>query len=110
MPIFGAVRNPYDAEHVPGGSSGGSGAAVAAWIAPLAIAEDTAGSIRCPAAWCGISGLRPTYGRYPDAGIMPLSENKFDQVGSWSTSTDVEASRRGVTGSCRVSQERQSRQ
>ncbi len=81
-PHFGAVRNPYDAEHVPGGSSGGSGAAVAARMAPLAIAEDTAGSIRCPAAWCGISGLRPTYGRYPDAGIMPLAEGKFDQVGA----------------------------
>ena len=79
---FGAVRNPYDSEHVPGGSSGGSAAAVASRIAPLAIAEDTAGSIRCPAAWCGISGLRPTYGRYPNAGIMPLAEGKFDQVGA----------------------------
>jgi len=79
---FGAVRNPYHAEHVPGGSSGGSGAAVAARMAPLAIAEDTAGSIRCPAAWCGISGLRPTYGRYPVAGIMPLADAKFDQVGA----------------------------
>ena len=81
-PHFGAVRNPYHADHVPGGSSGGSGAAVAARIAPLAIAEDTAGSIRCPASWCGICGLRPTYGRYPDAGIMPLTEDKFDQVGA----------------------------
>lgn len=52
------------------------------WDTPLAIAEDTGGSIRCPAAWCGICGLRPTYGRYPDAGIMPLSEDKFDQVGA----------------------------
>jgi Asp-tRNA(Asn)/Glu-tRNA(Gln) amidotransferase A subunit family amidase len=51
-------------------------------MAPLAIAEDTAGSIRCPAAWCGISGLRPTYGRYPRAGIMPLAEDKLDQVGA----------------------------
>ena len=81
-PHFGAVRNPYNAEHVPGGSSGGSGAAVAARMAPLAIAEDTGGSIRCPAAWCGISGLRPTYGRYPDASIMPLTQDKFDQVGA----------------------------
>jgi mandelamide amidase len=79
---FGAVRNPYNAEHVPGGSSGGSGAAVAARMAPLAIAEDTAGSIRCPAGWCGIAGMRPTYGRYPDGGIMPLTEDKFDQVGA----------------------------
>jgi len=81
-PHFGAVRNPYNGEHVPGGSSGGSGAAVAAGIAPLAVAEDTAGSIRCPAAWCGISGLRPTYGRYPVGGIMPLAQDKFDQVGA----------------------------
>lgn len=81
-PHFGAVRNPYNGDHVPGGSSGGSGAAVAAGVAPLAIAEDTAGSIRCPAAWCGISGLRPTYGRYPVGGIMPLAQDKFDQVGA----------------------------
>jgi indoleacetamide hydrolase len=81
-PHFGAVRNPYNPEHVPGGSSGGSGAAVAARMAPLAIAEDTGGSIRNPAAWCGITGLRPTYGRYPNGGIMPLTEDKFDQVGA----------------------------
>jgi indoleacetamide hydrolase len=79
--IFGPVRNPYDQEHVPGGSSGGSGAAVAARIAPVAIAEDTLGSIRVPASMCGLAGLRPTFGRYSDAGIMPLTMNKFDQVG-----------------------------
>src|SRR6201982_2361625 len=78
---FGPVRNPYDPEHVPGGSSGGSAAAVAARIAPLAIAEDTLGSIRVPASMCGLAGLRPTFGRYPDDGIMPLTVNKFDQVG-----------------------------
>jgi indoleacetamide hydrolase len=78
---FGPVRNPYDPEHVPGGSSGGSAAAVAGRIAPLAIAEDTLGSIRVPASMCGLAGLRPTFGRYPDDGIMPLTVNKFDQVG-----------------------------
>ena len=78
---FGAVRNPYDFARIPGGSSGGSGVAVAARIAPLAIAEDTWGSIRVPAALCGIAGLRPTFGRYPGAGIMPLTADKFDQVG-----------------------------
>jgi Asp-tRNA(Asn)/Glu-tRNA(Gln) amidotransferase A subunit family amidase len=78
---FGPVRNPYDPEHVPGGSSGGSAAAVAARIAPLAIAEDTLGSIRVPASMCGLAGLRSTFGRYPDDGIMPLTVNKFDQVG-----------------------------
>jgi mandelamide amidase len=79
--VFGPVRNPYDTSRIPGGSSGGSGAAVAARIAPLAIAEDTLGSIRVPATMCGLAGLRPSYGRYPGDGIMPLTENKFDQVG-----------------------------
>jgi mandelamide amidase len=78
---FGPVRNPYDPQHVPGGSSGGSAAAVAGRIAPLAIAEDTLGSIRDPASMCGLVGLRPSFGRYPDDGIMPLTVNKFDQVG-----------------------------
>jgi len=78
---FGAVHNPYDTSRVPGGSSGGSAVAVAARMAPLAIAEDTLGSIRIPSAMCGICGLRPTYGRYPDDGIMPLTTSGFDQVG-----------------------------
>ena len=79
--VFGPVHNPYDPTRVPGGSSGGSGAAVAARVAPLAIGEDTLGSIRNPSSNCGLAGFRPTFGRYPDAGIMPLTENKFDQVG-----------------------------
>lgn len=78
---FGPVRNPYDLTRTPGGSSGGSAAAVAARIAPVAIGEDTYGSIRVPASFCGIEGLRPTYRRYPDAGLMPLALKKFDQVG-----------------------------
>lgn len=78
---FGAVHNPYDTSRVPGGSSGGSAVAVAARMAPLAIAEDTLGSIRIPATMCGICGLRPTYGRYPGDGIMPLTTSGFDQVG-----------------------------
>jgi mandelamide amidase len=78
---FGAVHNPYDTSRVPGGSSGGSAVAVAARMAPLAIAEDTIGSIRIPSTMCGICGLRPTYGRYPDDGIMPLTTSGFDQVG-----------------------------
>jgi Asp-tRNA(Asn)/Glu-tRNA(Gln) amidotransferase A subunit family amidase len=86
--IFGPVRNPYDPTRVPGGSSGGSGAAVAARIAPLAIGEDTLGSIRDPSANCGVAGLRPSFGRYPDAGIMPLTDNKFDQVGAIARSVD----------------------
>jgi Asp-tRNA(Asn)/Glu-tRNA(Gln) amidotransferase A subunit family amidase len=80
--IFGPVRNPYELSRIPGGSSGGSAAAVAARIAPLAVAEDTHGSIRVPAACCGLAGLRPTFGRYPSDGAMPLTLNKFDQVGA----------------------------
>jgi Asp-tRNA(Asn)/Glu-tRNA(Gln) amidotransferase A subunit family amidase len=78
---YGAVHNPYDPTRIPGGSSGGSGAAVAARVAPLAIAEDTQGSIRIPATMCGLAGLRPTYGRYPGEGILPITIDKFDQPG-----------------------------
>lgn len=78
---FGAVRNPHDPARVPGGSSGGSAAAVAAGIAPLALGEDTWGSIRVPASWCGIAGLRPSHGRYSNARVMPLTRDRFDQVG-----------------------------
>jgi indoleacetamide hydrolase len=86
--IFGPVRNPYDPTRIPGGSSGGSAAAVAARMAPIAIGEDTLGSIRVPATDCGLAGLRPTFGRYPDAGIMPLTDNKFDQVGPLARSVE----------------------
>jgi Asp-tRNA(Asn)/Glu-tRNA(Gln) amidotransferase A subunit family amidase len=81
-PIFGAVHNPYDPSRIPGGSSGGSAVAVAACMAPLAVAADTWGSIRVPASMCGLAGLRPSYGRYPDDGILPLADAKFDQSGS----------------------------
>ena len=77
---YGAVRNPYDPTRIPGGSSGGTAAAVAAGMAPLGVAEDTQGSIRVPAALCGICGLRPTTGRYDTQGCMPISP-LFDQVG-----------------------------
>jgi len=77
---FGAVHNPYDPTRIPGGSSGGTAAAVAACMAPLGVAEDTEGSIRVPAALCGIVGLRPTTGRYPTHGCVPISP-LFDQVG-----------------------------
>ncbi len=78
---FGAVHNPYDATRIPGGSSGGSAVAVAARMAPLAIAEDTFGSIRIPSTMCGVCGLRPTHGRYPNDGIMEMATSRFDQVG-----------------------------
>jgi indoleacetamide hydrolase len=77
---FGAVRNPYDTASMAGGSSGGTAAAVAARMAPLGVAADTEGSIRVPAALCGIAGFRPTTGRYPNAGVVPISA-LFDQVG-----------------------------
>ena len=77
---FGPVRNPYDPSRIPGGSSGGTGAAVASRMAPLGVGEDTNGSIRIPAALCGVAGFRPTTGRYPTHGCVPLSP-VFDQVG-----------------------------
>ena len=77
---FGAVHNPYDLTRIPGGSSGGTAAAIAARLAPLGVAEDTEGSIRVPAAFCGIAGFRPTTGRYSTRGCVPISP-LFDQVG-----------------------------
>ncbi len=77
---FGAVHNPYDLRRIPGGSSGGTAAAVAARMAPLGVAEDTQGSIRVPAALCGICGFRPTTGRYPTDGTAPITP-LFDQIG-----------------------------
>jgi aspartyl-tRNA(Asn)/glutamyl-tRNA(Gln) amidotransferase subunit A len=71
-PHFGSCRNPHDAGRVPGGSSGGSGAALAARMVAAAPGTDTGGSIRCPASCCGIVGLKPTYGRVSLAGIRPL--------------------------------------
>jgi Asp-tRNA(Asn)/Glu-tRNA(Gln) amidotransferase A subunit family amidase len=77
---FGAVHNPYDTSRIPGGSSGGTATAIAAGMAPLGVAEDTQGSIRVPAALCGICGFRPTTHRYPNDGVMPITP-MFDQVG-----------------------------
>jgi Asp-tRNA(Asn)/Glu-tRNA(Gln) amidotransferase A subunit family amidase len=97
--VFGAVRNPHDTDHMPGGSSGGSAAAVAARIAPLAVAEDTLGSIRVPASCCGLAGFRPTFGRYPNRGIMPLTTDRFDQVGALARSVaDLALFDAAVTG------------
>ncbi|MHB8565818.1 MAG: amidase [Nitrososphaerales archaeon] len=79
-PFFGPCRNPWDIERIPGGSSGGSAAAVSARIAYGAIGSDTSGSVRIPAALCGVVGLKPTFGRVSKYGVIPLAES-LDHVG-----------------------------
>jgi Asp-tRNA(Asn)/Glu-tRNA(Gln) amidotransferase A subunit family amidase len=70
---YGQVKNPYGRDHVPGGSSSGSGAAVAARLVPAALGGDTVGSIRVPASLCGVVGFKPTTGRWPRGGVAPIS-------------------------------------
>ena len=83
--FFGEVHNPWDPARIAGGSSGGSAASVAAGLGFAAVGTDTAGSIRMPAAYCGVVGVKPTYGRVSTRGVVPLSSS-YDHVGPLTTS------------------------
>jgi aspartyl-tRNA(Asn)/glutamyl-tRNA(Gln) amidotransferase subunit A len=86
-PHFGPARNPWNPEHTTGGSSGGSGAAVAAGLVDVALGTDTAGSVRIPAAFCGVTGHRPSTGLVPDDGVFPTSWS-LDTVGPLARSAE----------------------
>ncbi|HEX4810044.1 MAG TPA: amidase [Bryobacteraceae bacterium] len=86
-PHHGFVRNPHDPERIPGGSSGGSAALVAQHAIPMSLGTDTGGSIRIPASYCGVVGLKPTYGRVSRRGVLPLAAG-LDHVGPIAASVE----------------------
>lgn len=86
-PHFGPSRNPLDPSRITGGSSGGSAGSVATGITPIALGTDTGGSVRIPAAFCGIVGFKPTINRIPVAGVLPIS-NTLDHVGILARNTE----------------------
>ncbi|HSQ36292.1 MAG TPA: amidase [Acidimicrobiia bacterium] len=96
---WGPVRNPWDPSTSPGGSSGGSAAVVAAGLSPLGIGTDTGGSVRVPAALCGLVGLKPTHGRVPLTGVFPLAPS-LDTVGPLTRTVGDAALAYGAIAGC----------